>query len=395
MQWSLIGTTAALVVAGAAWLTETSPRRSTPLVEHPPLGRVELTLTGDDAAERRAALLRRAAFEHETPVTHAVPPALSSPPPDSTVPDAGRDGSAWPDDAIECHFVPSPPSGTSPKFDCELEDGRVIKVKYGRNPEIHAEAAATALLRRLGYPADSVTIVPLLRCHGCPRFPFLTMTLANVIAMPLAPAHDRDTYRDFTWVSVEHKFPAPAIETAEAAGWAWWEIARSSAPRATVDALRLTAVFLAHWDNKSENQRLVCLDRPLPPAGGCNRPLAMIQDVGATFGPAKVNLARWHHLPVWKDRTTCTVSMAALPFGGASFPDARISEGGRARLAARLASISDDEVKRLFAAARFPEFQIGTDAEGDLRAWVAAFRHRADQIVHARCPELAETSDQT
>ena len=397
MQWALFGTTAALAVAGAAWLAESPSRGSRPSAESQPRRPVELMLTGDDAAERRRAMLRRAVFEYEAAdVTPAPAESVFRRTRDASVPGADRDGSRSPDDPIECRFLPSPPSGTSPKFDCVVEGESVIKVKYGRNPEIHAEAAATALLRRLGYPADFVTIVPRLRCYGCPRFPFLAMTFQSLFALPLAPAPDEDSYRDFTWVSIEHRFPAPAIETAEHSGWAWWEIARSSAPRAVVDAFRLTAMFLAHWDNKSENQRLVCLDRSLPPPdGGCHRPLAMIQDVGATFGPAKANLARWHGLPVWKDRTTCTISMAALPFGGASFPDGRISEAGRARLAARLAAISDEEVKRLFADARFPEFQVGTDDEGDLRAWLAAFRYRADQIVHARCPELPDVSDET
>ena len=35
--------------------------------------------------------------------------------------------------------------------------------------------------------------------------------------------------------------------------------------RADLDALRLLARVLAHWDNKSENQRLVCLDGPPRP----------------------------------------------------------------------------------------------------------------------------------
>jgi hypothetical protein len=177
----------------------------------------------------------------------------------------------------------------------------------------------------------------------------------------------------------------------------------------------LTAVFLAHWDNKAENQRLVCLDDMLPTAhvgrqddgegegnsdgedavaapGDCERPLAMIQDLGATFGPSKVNLARWNDLPIWRDRDACGVSMRTLPFGGATFGDATISEAGRALLAARLAAIGDTEVERIFAEARFPQFQAGTADERDLKAWTVAFRRRADQIVSVRCGAAAESS---
>ena len=72
--------------------------------------------------------------------------------------------------------------------------------------------------------------------------------------------------------------------------------ARGGSPRAEVDALRLLAVVLAHWDNKSANQRLICLPGGDRPDGGCTTPLAMMQDLGATFGPAKVDLHNWRRM---------------------------------------------------------------------------------------------------
>jgi hypothetical protein len=153
--------------------------------------------------------------------------------------------------------------------------------------------------------------------------------------MPFVPEEIPGGYTDFEWVAVEQRFPAPAIETDRITGWEWRELDQAEAPRAEVDAFRLLAAFLAHWDNKSQNQRLVCLDQVSPKAKAtsgavCERPLAMIQDLGASFGPPKVNLARWRDLPVWHDRTTCMLSMRALPFEGATFEDVTISEAGRA-----------------------------------------------------------------
>jgi len=379
VQWTLAATTVGLVFAGVTWVADAKHHGPTPSGNYQPRRIDAWTYTGPDAAERRDDALTRAIFEipeqpngvaalvagHTTPLEHV--PA--------------------------CRFTRTPLSGTSAKFDCVFDGGEVVKVKYGRNPEINAEVAATTLVRMLGYPADSVTIVPRLRCYGCPRFPFEAMYLDEKFRLPLLAPDGDDGYTDFEWVAVERKFPAPPIETETQKGWAWWELERSHASRTDLDALRLTAIFLAHWDNKDENQRLVCLDgTPPDPGASCERPLAMIQDLGATFGPSKVNLARWRALPIWTDRKACTVSMAALPFRGASFPDVQISEGGRALLAARLASITDEDVERLFAEARFPQFQIGTDDGGDLKAWTAAFRHRADQIVTARCPETPATS---
>jgi hypothetical protein len=267
-----------------------------------------------------------------------------------------------------------------------LDGGEVVRVKYGRNSEIHAEALASRVLTGLGYAADDVSIVPRLRCYGCPRYPFLATRLLSLAhAMDrLAPNGDDDGYTDFEWASVERKFDAPAIETEEREGWAWWELKNSLAARADLDAFRLTAAFLAHWDNKDDNQRLVCLDRiASAPDQQCDRPLLLLNDLGATFGPFKLNLARWRAHPIWLDRRACMVSMHDLPFEGATFPDARISEEGRLQLARALAALSPGTIRNWLKEARVPAFYSATDDARDVEVWLAAFRERIDQIVSA------------
>ena len=59
-----------------------------------------------------------------------------------------------------------------------------------------------------------------------------------------------------------------------------------------MDALRLLAVVISHWDNKPENQRITCLPGGDQPDGGCTTPLALIQDLGATFGPLQSRSAQ-------------------------------------------------------------------------------------------------------
>jgi hypothetical protein len=238
----------------------------------------------------------------------------------------------------------------------------------------------------LGYPADRVTIVEKVRCYGCPRFPFATMQLLQSIGAAhwLAPYGHEGGYTDFTWASVEYRFPAPSIETAAHRGWGWFELRDSTAPAADIGALRLLAVFLAHWDNKVENQRLVCLE--VSADGGCARPLAMMQDLGSTFGPTKANVSSWAAHPIWADRATCTVSMRHLPYHGGTFPVVRIPEAARQRLAAQLSRLSSQDIRALFAGARFPSLQSNTDDDRDLDVWTAAFRDRARQIQGTTCP---------
>jgi hypothetical protein len=354
----------------SGWLLAAETRAPLPGRDFTPRKLPTLLLTGRDATAERRELLARAALSSEWPVAWSELPEL-----------------------IECRYLKDEPSGTTAKFDCVLESGEVIKVKYNRNSEIHSEVAATRLLTRLGFPTDRMDIVRRVRCYGCPRYPFFTMQLLALTSTSglLGERGLESGYTEFEWVAVERKFPAPPIETDALQGWGWFELERSRAPRDEVDALRLAAVFLAHWDNKTDNQRLVCLDddAALP----CAEPLAMIQDLGATFGPTKVNLARWRELPIWSDRARCEVTMRHLPWQGATFGTVRVSEAGRLRLAQRLASLDDGDVRALFEEARFPDFYPGTDDERDLSAWTDAFRYRVDQIVSGPpCPDGASPS---
>jgi hypothetical protein len=364
-----------LTVAAGVWVVATEHGESAAHPDVAPRLDRNWPLSGADATRVRNDALRRAQVRTSEPL----PPAIAS-----DVQEA----------PMRCRFLADFPSGTSPKFDCVLEDGQVVKVKYGRNPEIAAEVIATRLLSGLGYPADRMSIAPRVRCDGCPRYPFVAMRLLQALGLlHRFPPHGRDEgYSDFEWVAIERKYDAPAIEPLGAKGWAWWELSsvdpHVGASRADLDALRLLAVFLAHWDNKAENQRLVCLDAPAEANQRCNQPLAMLQDLGATFGPPKANLARWREMPVWSDRRTCAVSMEHLPWNGATFPEARIGEAGRVRLARQLSAIPYLDLRALFRAARMPEYYSATGDEEDLDMWMAAFRHRADQITSTGpCPQ--------
>ena len=305
-------------------------------------------------------------------------------------------GSFGESDTVECRLVVKAMGGTTPKFDCELPDGDVIRVKYGRgNPELHAEAAATRLLVALGFGADRMYFVKEVRCAGCTSFPFhslrcLAETGLERVCFPRGLDYAKSVTFDFA--IVERRLPGRRIESTPDQGWAWFELDRidpaaGGTPKAHGDALKLMAVFLAHWDNKAENQRLICLPGGDLPDGGCSRPLAMLQDLGASFGPAKLDLHNWRAYPIWADARTCRVSMDELPWGGATFREQQISDEGRRFLLNRLEQLSPDQVEGLFRGARI-ESSEGVTAEGrQPRAWAAAFQDKVRQIREAGpCP---------
>ena len=159
------------------------------------------------------------------------------------------------------------------------------------------------------------------------------------------------------------------------------------APRAHVDGLRLLAIFLAHWDNKAENQRLVCLSPSWIKGKPCPQPFLMLQDLGATFGPRKVDLEGWERATIWRDRSTCTVSMADLPHGGGTFPTTRISEKGRQFIAKLLGQLTDRQVEELFSAARFDKQDGFLSAAAPVSEWVRVFKRRVHELSDGpACP---------
>jgi hypothetical protein len=290
--------------------------------------------------------------------------------------DLTRTPGALPDE-VRCRFKVDDLNGLTPKFECELPDGETIKVKYA-GAEPYGEVAASRLLRGLGFGADRVFFVKRVRCYGCPQFPFPTLKAVTLVGAEriFEQGLDYDSAVDFEWPSIERRSDLEAIETDQGKGWAWHELAKvPTASRTHADALTLMAVFLAHWDNKSENQRLVCLSGKPERDGRCRQPFAMLQDVGGTFGPRKVDLDGWRGAPIWKDRATCTITMEGLPHNGATFVPVKVSERGRRFLADRLTRLSDAQIESLFRAARFDQY------DGAIAEWTAVFRQRVEAIA--------------
>ena len=368
------------------------------------LAGIAAACSGDSSAERAAeatgergdpALLK---LREEAMATADVWTVPAVPIPEANLRDNPPGPGAFPSDAeIECRFKVEEVSGLTPKFYCELPGGDVVKIKYGSgNAELPAEVAATRLLGALGFGADRMYVVKRVKCAGCPPYPYYALRClkdVGVRSVCLPGGIDYSRVLTFDSAVVERRLEGRKIEAPQHVGWPWFELekidpARGGSPLAEVDALRLMAVLLAHWDNKAENQRLVCPAGQDRGDGGCVRPLAMLQDVGATFGPAKAELHNWRTTPIWVDRKACTVSMKNLPWNGATFPDRQISEGGRLFLLDLLEQLSDEQIRDLFIGSRLTAFDQ-LSAEGrNPAAWMLTFKDKVKQIREAGpCPD--------
>jgi hypothetical protein len=325
-------------------------------------------------------------------------------------------GSFAAEEPVACKFHLDEGSGSTPKFKCVFAGGEVLKVKYGRNPEVHTEVAASRLLEALGAGADRVYLVNTLRCFGCPEDPD---ALIRCLGSPFPDFRrrcaaefgevepggdvrvklDYSRYVDFSPVAIERRLDGDTIEAKEDEGWGWDELDASTPSsgrvRAGRDALRLLGVVLNNWDNRKDNQRLVCLPGGAGSDGRCSRPFAYMHDLGGTFGRVggrtkderKLDVEGWSEVPVWKDAAECRVEIHSPPFHGATFGEATISESGRLFLVERLRRIPDGGIRDLFEGARFAHYEAASPASRDVSNWVRAFQEKVRQIAdRPACP---------
>ena len=80
--------------------------------------------------------------------------------------------------------------------------------------------------------------------------------------------------------------------------------------------------------------------------------------------------------------------MKDMPYEGATFVTVRISEEGRRFLAGMLRQLSEEQIRALFTAARFPEHHSRRDAGADVDGTgCAAFQQKVREIAdRAPCP---------
>jgi len=289
---------------------------------------------------------------------------------------AGPDGGGAfpPNQMVTCTYVEGRQHGSSRKFACAMSPGDVVKIRYGvHNQEVQASVLATRLLWAIGFAADRVYPVRV-RCKGCPSDPWQR------------PGRVREDHV-FAPAVIERHPEGDEVTDEGKAGWSWRELdlvdeGMGGASPAQRDALKLLAVFMQHTDTKRERQRLLCLPGGLVAGGRCVRPFLVLHDVGLTFGQANtfnrtgsgsVDLDKWANTPVWKDPGACVGHLSKSLTGTLGNPP--ISEAGRLFLANLLVQLSDRQLHDLFEVA-------GVDREPE---WVAAFKHKRDEIVLAHC----------
>jgi hypothetical protein len=340
-----------------------------------------LSITSSASAKKVDQALRDSIFKKAKVWSQPAVPVSQA---DLSVTPVEEDGFS-PNQKIECSFVNKKSSGQTAKFYCKFENGDEIKVKPSIPfSENKTETAATRLLSALGFGADRMYLVDELVCYGgCPKLAYPTHWW---FAMHFTRGSGENTFKH---AAIERKFKATDVETETREGWWISELAMvdpilGGSTKAETDALRLMSLFLTHWDNKSENQRLVCLDETFKEnPTDCKNPFLLLHDVGATWGKRKSkNLKKWSQFKIWADEKTCKVSMKGLPFDGASFDDTTISEDGRLFLANLLKQLSRQQITDLFTGAHFES------SPKKIAKWVDAFEDKVKQIAdRAPCPQ--------
>lgn len=286
----------------------------------------------------------------------------------------------------------SPGSGTTPKFHCSIEgvteeDGDLIRYKVKphfkgqsrekRNGEIYGEFLSSRFSKALGFFADDEWVADVT-CPDCEKS--LTSKFQGALWNPFQPAAgvelplgkglDRNC---------DNK------DTAAISG-ALGKLLQGGANRAEIDAFKLWLAFIDHGDTKTDNQKYACL-KPVEGAGTltCEPGQAVyyVSDMGSTFGHSR-DSEKKARLEKWKGKDPIKVSGNRCTTTAGGVGDAKISENGRALLAAGLQRLLDAEkangtITRVFRASRNHE------RDQPAEAWAAEFIRKANMVIGARC----------
>jgi len=351
-----------------------------------------------------------------------------------------------PNQQVTCDFIEpdseDPPNGMSPKLKCDADINGVkvkVKVKYQNpilrdglsiepNDGIWGEMLSGRLLWALGFKTNYYFPVQLI-CRNCPTAPWRYTRLKLQLDGPVTNPEDQ-AFLSAPRVTLEIpdaeiviKHDDTDIERTPHQGWSWDEFdvltatdERGAQLRAERDALALIAAFIQHFDNKPEQQALVCLHN----AGTkhhphCTEAMLELYDLGLTFGygfvavpdnlsgPDKArakneirhytqtSLRGFLAAPVWSDPKNCVTHIRYYQPGG-SPANKKISEAGRQLLLSRLKTLSDDDLKDLFTAGRVERRgEMIPDENGNgqrpvtISDWVKGFRTKLKQISEVKC----------
>ena len=313
---------------------------------------------------------------------------------------------------IRCRYVEwkKPPVGATQKFNCALESGEIVRIKYGiDNREIFAEVVASRLFWALGFSPDEVYSVKVI-CSGCPE------------KNPFKPEkNERRIERTFDSSTMEGRYAGYTIEDEddEDQGWKWKELEKVDASKGgagsdQIDALKLLAVFVQHGDSKPQQQRMVCSKDDVEfsadkKTATCKRPILMVQDLGATFGKAdkttsknaKFDYERWSEISIWDQsketehyqrnkRRVCIGNLTSSMSASGGLSDPVITEGGRKFLADQLMQLSDAQIRDLFMSIPVEKADETIEVDGTERPvnvddWVNAFKKKRQEIVERDC----------
>ena len=300
----------------------------------------------------------------------------------------GEPTSLQPDQDVSCTYLYKTHEdlgGTSPKFECQGQNGKTYRIKYG--VKAHTTVAASRLLWALGFGAAISTPVKVM-CAGCPPDPWNKPQ----------PIQGKTSFKEAVIQKLKEGKEITIQGKAEV-GWSWKKDlplvskAAGGATRAQIDALKLIAVFIQQGDTKSAQQKLICRPEDYDPnTDVCRKPYMYVYDLGNTFGSDglrvhPLNFEKWKHKSVFKDQSICTGNLRQnIGNGRDGLTLPKISEEGRLFLADLLSQFISDR-SRVVAMFEVAHMEMA-DHRHSADDWADVFTLKALEIInHSSCPK--------
>jgi hypothetical protein len=263
------------------------------------------------------------------------------------------------------------------------------KITNPRQSEGFTETAVSRIFWVLGIPVDKVYNVAKVHCFGCTADPFHQLK-----AVPGSTA----TFHD---ASVELKYPGKKISEI----WSWQFVVSQTYPtwpnetRIDFEQLILASHLVAYHSDKDFQNRLSCTKGAIDKLTSvCSQPIALINDVGSTFGRRRVGKEKENprgsldgyrsKLDGAKGRVFFNSQcLLRYQLGGIE----TVSLDGLNEFRRRIQTLNREKIRAIFVASKFgrmePRILQQMGSEGAIiDAWTDEFEARVNEIKFADCP---------
>lgn len=272
----------------------------------------------------------------------------------------------------------------------------ILKVRYhngdARNLENYTSTAATKILNVLGIPAHTYIMTNQIICFGCSNDPFKNKQ------KDLSFDGSQFSKVSFKDAALEFKYDADRIFAPSEDAWNWRHVKDminqniwSNEIKIEAEVLALASHFLGYVSEGHDQNALICKAEDSSDSSVCESTLAMIHDVGASFGNRKEfswdgsrprgNIRAYERARIF-DMGTCKFDYSTSK---GDLPRSSISKAAKEEFLRRAQKLDQKTLEIIFATSHMGNIKNSGSNKNIIERWAKSILSKIDEVKYVSC----------